>query len=126
MWDLISLDGYFEGQKSWELDWHNSAWGEELEQLSTDQLKSLDALLFGRVTYEGMASYWSTQKGEIADFMNSLPKIVFSSTLQKADWYNTRLVKESAVDEVTKLKQQSGKDLFIFGSADLSSTFLEE
>ena len=125
MWELITLDGFFEGQKSWDIDWHNYAWGAELEQLSTDQLKAVGALLFGRVTYEGMAGYWSTQKGEIADFMNSLPKIVFSRTLQKASWNNTRLVKENAVEEVAKLKEQPGKDLFIFGSADLSSTFLQ-
>ena len=126
MWELITLDGYFDGQKNWDLDWHNYVWGEELEQLSTEQLKSCDALLFGRVTYEGMAAYWSKEKGEIADFMNSLPKIVFSRSLQKADWTNTRLVKENAGEEVTKLKQQPGKDLFIFGAANLSSTFLAE
>ena len=82
-------------------------------------------LLFGRVTYEGMASYWSTQKGEKADFMNSLPKLVFSRTLEKADWTNSRLIKENAVEEVKKLKQESGKDMFIFGSVDLSDTFLQ-
>ena len=126
MWNLITLDGFFEGSKSWEIDWHEYAWGEELEQLSTEQLKSVGALLFGRVTYEGMAGYWTTQKGEIADFMNSLPKILFSRTLEKAEWNNTRLVKENAVEEVAKLKEQPGKDLFIFGSANLSSTFTKE
>ena len=126
MWDLITLDGFFEGTKSWDLDFHKYAWGEELEQLSTEQLESVGYLLFGRVTYEGMASYWSMQKGEIADFMNSLPKIVFSRKLEKADWTNTRLIKENAVEEVKKLKQESGKDMFIFGSANLSDTFLQE
>ncbi|MDA4131009.1 MAG: dihydrofolate reductase family protein [Thaumarchaeota archaeon] len=125
MWELTTLDGFFEGTKSWDIDWHNYTWGEELEQLSTEQLKSVGFLLFGRVTYEGMAGYWSTQKGEIADFMNSLPKIVFSRTLEKVDWSNTRLVKENAEEEVTRLKQEPGKDLFIFGSANLSSTFLQ-
>ena len=125
MWDLITLDGFFEGQKSWDIDFHNYAWGEELEQLTTDQLKAVGALLFGRVTYEGMASYWSTQKGEKADFMNGLPKIVISRTLQKADWNNTRLVNENAAEEVAKWKEQPGKDLFVFGSANLSMTFLK-
>ena len=125
MWELAMLDGFFEGTKSWDIDWHNYAWGEELEQLSTEQLKSVGFLLFGRVTYEGMTGYWSTQQGEIADFMNSLPKIVFSRTLEKADWSNTRLVNKNAEEEVTKLKQESGKDMFIFGSANLSSTFLQ-
>ena len=63
-------------------------------------------------------------RGEIADFMNTIPKIVFSRTMKKADWNNTRLVNENAVEEVAKLKRQPGKDLFVFGSANLSSTLL--
>ncbi|MGH7490808.1 MAG: dihydrofolate reductase family protein [bacterium] len=132
MWNLITLDGFFEGPKSWELDWHNDVWGAELEKFSLDTLKSTGVLLFGRITYEGMASHWTTATGKIADFMNSIPKIVFSKTLKKADWNNTTLVNENAVEEVTKLKQQSvlpaggsGKDLNIFGSANLSSTFMQ-
>ena len=81
--------------------------------------------MFGRVTYEGMADYWSKEKGEKADFMNNLPKIVFSKTLEKASWNNSRLVKGNAVEEVAKLKQQTGKDMFVFGSANLSSTFAQ-
>ena len=125
MWNLVTLDGYFEGTKKWDLDFHQYVWGDELEQLSLEQLKSADALLFGRVTYEGMASYWSTEKGDIADFMNSIPKVVFSRTLTKADWNNTRLVRGDAVAEVKKLKNDGRKNLFVFGSADLSSTFTE-
>jgi dihydrofolate reductase len=123
MWNLITLDGFFEGTKSWDLDWHDSVWGEELERLSLEQSKSIGMLLFGRVTYEGMAGYWQTQKGEIADFMNEVPKVVFSRTLSKAEWNHTRLVRDQAEEEVIRLKKQPGKDLFIFGSANLSSTF---
>src|SRR2546430_17133375 len=122
MWNLITLDGFFEGPKSWDIDWHESVWGEELEQLSLEQLRSADMLLFGRVTYEGMASYWPSQKGDIADFMNKIPKVVFSKTPKKADWNNTMLVKENAEKEVTRLKAQSGKTLFIFVNAKLSCT----
>src|ERR1700739_4646033 len=74
MWNLLSLDGFFEGVKSWDLDFHQSVWGDELERLSLEQLRSADRLLFGRVTYEGMAAYWQTAKGEGADFMNRPPK----------------------------------------------------
>jgi dihydrofolate reductase len=123
MWNLITLDGFFEGTKSWDLDWHDSVWGEELERLSLEQSKSIGMLLFGRVTYEGMAGYWQTQKGEIADFMNEVPKVVFSRTLSKAEWNHTRLVRDQAEEEVIRLKKQPGKDLFIFGSANLSSSF---
>ncbi len=82
-------------------------------------------LLFGRVTYQGMAQYWSSAEGEIADFMNNVPKVVFSRTLEKADWKNTQLVKENAEEEVARLKQQPGKDLFIFGSAALSASLMQ-
>ncbi|HWM50212.1 MAG TPA: dihydrofolate reductase family protein [Thermoplasmata archaeon] len=123
MWNLVTLDGFFEGPKSWDLDWHEYVWGEELERLSLEQSKSIGMLLFGRVTYEGMAGYWQTQKGEIADFMNEVPKVVFSRTLSKAEWNHTRLVRDQAEEEVIRLKKQPGKDLFIFGSANLSSTF---
>src|SRR2546428_12218219 len=71
-----------------------------------------------------MAGSWPLQKGGVADFMNTIPKIVFSKTLKKAEWNNTRLVKEKPEDEVAKLKQQPGKDLFVFGSANLSATLL--
>lgn len=125
MWNLVTLDGFFEGPKSWEIDWHEYVWGEELEQLSLEQSKSIGELLFGRVTYQGMAAYWSSATGEIADFMNSIPKVVFSRTLDRADWSNTRLVRANAEEEVATLKQQPGKDLFIFGSANLSSTLTQ-
>src|SRR5437899_6585972 len=80
MWNLVTLDGFFEGPKSWDIDWHDTIWGEELEKYSVEQSKSTGMLLFGRVTYEGMAGYWPTQKGEVADFMNTVPKVVFSKT----------------------------------------------
>lgn len=123
-WNMVTLDGFFEGPKSWDIDWHEYVWGDELEQFSLEQSKSIGMLLFGRVTYQGMAGYWSTAKGEIADFMNTVPKAVFSRTLERADWSNTRLVKSNAEEEVVKMKQQPGKDLFIFGSANLSSTLM--
>ncbi len=126
MWNMVTLDGYFEGTKSWDIDWHNRGWGDELEQLSLEQLRSTDMLLFGRVTYQGMAGFWSTQTGEIADFMNNIPKLVFSRTLKTADWNNTRLVRTNAEEEVARLKQQPGNDMFIFGSANLASTLTEK
>jgi len=124
VWNLVTLDGFFEGPKSWDLDWHEDVWGEELEQFSLEQLESADMLVFGRVTYQGMAGYWPSATGAVADIMNSIPKVVFSRTLHKAEWSNTRLVSADAQDEVLTLKQQPGKDLYVFGSADLSSTLM--
>ncbi|HEV8594111.1 MAG TPA: dihydrofolate reductase family protein, partial [Thermoplasmata archaeon] len=122
MWNLVTLDGYFEGPKSWTIDWHESVWGEELERLSIEQARTIGMLVFGRVTYEGMAAYWPSQTGEIADFMNRIPKVVFSRTLEKAEWNNTRLVGDRAEEEIARLKREPGKDLFLFGSANLAST----
>jgi dihydrofolate reductase len=121
MWNMITLDGYFEGSKSWDIGWHEVGWGEELKQLSIEQTSAADMLLFGRVTYEGMAAHWPSAKGEVADIMNTIPKVVFSRTLERADWSNTRLVSGSAEQEVPRLKQEAGKDLLIFGSANLSA-----
>ena len=122
VWNMVTLDGYFEGPKPWEIDWHEYVWGEELERFSLDQAQEVGALLFGRKTYEGMAGYWSTANGEIAEFMNSIAKVVFSNTLETTGWSNTRLVKGSAEEEGARLKQEPGKDLFIFGSANLTGS----
>jgi dihydrofolate reductase len=124
-WNVISLDGFFEGAKSWELDWLHSSFNEELEAFSIEQLRSASMLLFGRVTYEGMAAYWQTAKGTIAEFMNSLPKTVFSRTLECVDWANTRLVKDDPVAEARELKRQSAGNLFVFGSGRLCAALLE-
>lgn len=122
VWDLMSLDGYFEGRKPWEIDWFEYVWGPELERFSLEQAKEVGTLLFGRRTYDGMAAFWSNATGEIADFMNSVPKVVFSNTLESATWNNSRLVNGRAEDEVVRLKQEEGKDLFIFGSAELADS----
>jgi dihydrofolate reductase len=124
-WNMLSLDGYFEGAQSWDVEWFQGFFNEELEKFSLEQLRQADALLFGRVTYEGMAAYWQTATGEVARFMNSLPKVVISTTLERADWTNTRLVKGGVVGEVTTMKQRGSGSIFVFGSAKLCATLFE-
>ena len=124
-WNVITLDGFFEGAKSWELDWMHSGFNDELEAFSIEQLRSTGMLLFGRTTYEGMAAYWRTAKGTVTEFMNSLPKTVFSRTMERADWANTKLVKDDPVGEVKKLKQQIQGNIFVFGSGKLCAALLE-
>jgi len=126
VWDMMTLDGYFEGRKPWEIDYHEYVWGPELERFSLDQAKEVGTLLFGRKTYQGMEAYWSKATGDIAAFMNSVPKVVFSNTLEAATWNNSRLVKGRAEDEVVRLKQEPGRNLFIFGSADLVDTLTKQ
>lgn len=125
---LTSLDGYFEGP-SRDINWHNV--DEEFNEFAEQQTSEFGALLFGRVTYELMASYWPTEAAKrndpvIAKLMNSLPKIVFSKTLQKVEWENTTLVKDNFKKVVRELKKEAGKDAAIFGSSDLAVMFMEQ
>lgn len=119
---LVSLDGYFEGPGQ-DISWHNV--DAEFNEFAIKQTSELDALLFGRKTYELMAGYWPTETAKkddpiVAGQMNSLPKIVVSKTLEKVEWNNSRLVKSNVAQEITKLKQQPGRDIAIFGSSDLA------
>jgi len=125
MWNLVTLDGFFEGPRAGDIDFHDTVWGEELERFSLEQLRNAGLLLFGRVTYQFMADYWPSEMGEIADLMNSIPKVVFSRTLDRAEWANTELVSANAVERVAELKEQPGRDILIFGSANLASTLTE-
>jgi dihydrofolate reductase len=129
----ITLDGYFtdaHGDMSWA---HKQ--DPEWKAFITENAKGGGELLFGRVTYEMMASYWPTpmaQKNDpaVAKRMNQLPKVVFSWTLNKASWPNTRLVKTDMVAEIRKMKEDSGKDknkdLVIFGSGTIISQLTQE
>ncbi len=123
-WNIMTLDGLFEGTKPWDLSMHELVWGEELQQLSREQHADAGLLLFGRRTYEGMASYWRGETGEIADDMNSLPKAVISNTLEVADWNNTRLIAGDGVEQVRALKAEVGKNIYVFGSAELLGSLL--
>jgi len=122
--NMVSLDGFFEGP-SHDISWPNV--DDEFNQFAIEQTGSVGTILFGRVTYELMASYWPTPAALeddpfVADLMNRLPKIVFSRTLQKAEWNNTRLIKNNIAGEITTLKGQPGNDLAVFGSANLISS----
>jgi dihydrofolate reductase len=127
MWNVITLDGYFEGEKSWDLSFHEYVWGKELEKLSIEQLKSADMLIFGERTYKGMADYWTKaegDEGEIAEYMNKLPKVICSQKLKTAGWNNTTIVKDAAV-KIPELKQQGDGNLFVFGSGNLSESLMK-
>jgi len=125
LFNMMTIDGFFEGPDH-ELDWHQVE--SEFNQFAIEQLDSAGALIFGRITYELMASYWPTTGAtkddpDVAYRMNTIPKIVFSTTLESADWTNTELKKSIVKEDIEKLKQRSGKDIFILGSANLASTF---
>lgn len=119
MWNMVTLDGFFEGARPWDIGFHDAGWGEELQRFSNEQMSAADLLLFGRVTYEGMAKYWPGATGETADRMNGIAKVVFSRTLASAEWASSRLVSTDAAEEVARLKREPGKDILVFGSAEL-------
>ncbi len=120
---MVSLDGYIEG-KNKEIDWHNV--DEEYNTYAARLLDSADVLLFGKNTYQLMENYWPTREAVlndpiIAEKMNQLTKIAFSTSLKKAKWQNTRIVSENVTEEILQLKKQSTKDIVILGSTHLVS-----
>jgi dihydrofolate reductase len=122
--EMITLDGFFAGPDG-EIDWH--VVDEDFNERTLELFRSVDTLVFGRVTYELMAKYWPTEAAQtddplIAEKMNTLPKVVFSRTLEKAEWgewRNVTVVKGNLEEEIAKLKQAPGKDLVICGSSEI-------
>ena len=129
--NLMSLDGYVAGPKG-ELDWfvHEGFMiGTEFGQYAREMISSVDAILLGRLTYQEFVSYWPTATDNdpvITERINSLPKIVFSKTLERVEWNNARLVKGNAAHEVRRLKEEPGRDLVIYGSAQLVSALTKD
>ena len=125
----VSLDGYFtdvNGDMSW-VHKQDAEWLRFVEENAS----AGGELLFGRITYELMVSYWPTPlaiKNDpiVAERMNSLPKVVFSRTLDKASWNNTKLVKNDMAAEIRRMKKEPGKDMVIFGSGSIVSQLAQE
>jgi dihydrofolate reductase len=111
----VSVDGVVENPA-----WTGPFWNDELSDLQRDYLFASDALLLGRVTYEGFAAAWPTMEGtgEFGEKMNSMPKFVASRTLDKGEW-NATIIKGELAAEVATLKEQPGQDLLIYGSGDI-------
>ena len=123
VWNVITLDGRFEGATSWDLSFHHLVWGPELEALSLEQLVEADMIAFGKNTYNGMADYWPKATDKEAPLMNSIAKVVCSSSLKTAEWSNTTIIHD-AVPELTHLKKQGDKPIYIFGSGKLTQSLM--
>ncbi|HWZ14636.1 MAG TPA: dihydrofolate reductase family protein [Mucilaginibacter sp.] len=125
--NLVSVDGFICGPNG-EFDWQ--VVNDEFFAYAEEMLNEMDGLIFGRKTYEMMASFWPTAEAKkndpvIANKMNSLQKIVFSRTLNNAGWENSILIRDNMKENVLKLKQQPGKDMVIFGSGEIVSAFTQ-
>jgi dihydrofolate reductase len=128
----VTLDGYFVDDKG-AMSWAHRKEDAEWSKFAADNASAGAGgpLLFGRVTYEMMASYWPTPAAAkndpvVAESMNSAPKVVFSRTLDQASWKNTKLVKGDLAAEVRKMKEEAGKDILIFGSGTIVSQLAQE
>lgn len=118
--EFLSLDGVME-----EPGWTFKYWNDEIAQFKGEETSASDALLLGRVTYQGFAAAWPDSKDEGADYFNSVRKYVVSTTLDKAEWNNSTLIKDNIAAEIAKLKQQDGKDITVHGSATLVQTLIQ-
>jgi dihydrofolate reductase len=128
-----SLDGFVEGPNG-ELDINWVDHDEELDKHAKNILSTVDTVLWGRGTYQGMQQYWTSVSSnlsasqfelEFAKWIDETTKIVFSTTLEKAEWNNSRLVKENIVEEITNLKKQPGKDMIIIGSPRFAHNLMQ-
>jgi dihydrofolate reductase len=127
--EFVSLDGVMEAPGGEEFKYKGWSFafdrGEEGNKFKLDETLESDALLLGRVTYEGFAAAWPSRDGEFADKFNSMPKYVVSSTLESPEWNNTTVLKGDAVSEASRLKQELDGDIYVHGSCQLVQTLIE-
>jgi dihydrofolate reductase len=128
--EFVSLDGVMEDPGGSE-EFVHGAWsfefnrGEEGDKFKLDETLESEALLLGRVTYEGFAEAWPSREGEFADKFNSMPKFVVSSTLEEPGWNNSTVLRGDVVEEVADLRQRHDGDIVVHGSARLAQTLIE-
>jgi dihydrofolate reductase len=128
---FISVDGVVEDPGGSE-GWERGGWafqfdrGDEGNKFKLDEVMAGDALLLGRVTYEGFAEAWPSRTGEFADKFNGMPKYVVSTTLQDPEWNNTTVISEEIPAAVAKLKQEFEGDILVNGSVQLAQALAED
>ncbi len=121
--EYVSLDGVMDEPGVWSGPFFN----DEAIKFKYDELFASDALLLGRVTYEGFAKAWPTMEGtgDFGERMNGMPKYVVSTTLQNLEWTNSHVISANVVEEISKLKEEPGQDLLLEGSGKLLHTLME-
>jgi dihydrofolate reductase len=128
--EFVSLDGVMQAPGGGE-EYAHAGWtfaidrGEEGDRFKLDEAMATEALLLGRVTYDGFAAAWPSMQGEFADKFNGMPKYVVSSTLQDPGWNNTTVLSGDVVDEITALREELDGDIVVHGSARLVQTLVE-
>jgi dihydrofolate reductase len=127
--EFVSLDGVMEDPGGAE-DFRYGGWTFEIDRGEGDQFKldetlATDALLLGRVTYEGFAAAWPSREGDFADKFNNMPKYVVSSTLREPEWNNSTVLDGELSEQVSKLRQEHEGNIVVHGSARLVQALLE-
>jgi dihydrofolate reductase len=125
--EFVTLDGVMEDpggsektkRGGWAFQFER---GPEGDKFKLDEVMESEAMLLGRITYEGFAEAWPAREGEFADKMNNMPKYVVSTTLKKAEWANTKVNNNNIVEEMAKIKAQPGGDVLVAGSRTLVDT----
>jgi dihydrofolate reductase len=130
VFENVTLDGYFTDAKG-DMSWAHRGGDPEWDAFTTENAKGGGEMLFGRVTYDLMKSYWPTPAAAkdnpvVAEQMNSLPKVVFSRSMDKASWSNTKIVKGDIAAEVRKMKNAAGRDMVLMGSGTIVSQLAPE
>ncbi|MVT40718.1 dihydrofolate reductase [Chitinophaga oryziterrae] len=129
----VTLDGFIAGPNC-ELDWHFERWGADMAHSLCEQLSRADTIILGRVTYSAMAGYWPNRAADMsfpredlafAEMMNRYEKVVFSRSMDTPVWNNSRFVKGNTGKEILQLKQQTGKDIIIYGSGKLVNSLMQ-
>jgi dihydrofolate reductase len=118
--EFLSLDGVIDNPA-----WTFPYWNDEIARFKGEETDASDALLLGRVTYQGFAAAWPNSKDEGASYFNGVRKYVVSTTLDKAEWNNSVIIRDNILDEIAKLKQQDGANITVHGSATLANTLMQ-
>lgn len=122
--EYVTVDGITEGFEEWFFPF----WDDEIGKVKHDELFASDTLLYGRVTYQLFAAQWmerTTDETGFADRLYAMPKYVVSTTLEKAEWHNSSVIKTNVMAEIKTLKEQSGEDILVAGSSTLVQTLRE-
>jgi dihydrofolate reductase len=129
----VTLDGFVAGPDC-ELDWHFKYWTDDMAQTAAEQLSAADTIVLGRITYQAMALYWPFQPLNLsfarqdiayADMMNHYKKVVFSKTLTRLGWQNAKLATGNLRKEISRLKEEEGKNIIVFGSSSIVSAMIQ-
>jgi dihydrofolate reductase len=119
---FISLDGVVERPDQWHFPYFN----EEMGEVVGAGMATSDTMLLGRKTYQEFAGYWPSQSEPPADHMNGIQKVVVSTTLERAEWQNSTLIRANVAEELTRLKSQPGKEIGTVGSATLVRSLIRD